>query len=136
MASRPSGKMLKPLPSDPAHHQDSALAPIAAEARIVLQRGPRHRIVVLTHAEEPAEAQNGVGDLAAYLVDHDPFEFADFLIIGSVYRRAFDLVAGDQGDGFFRLKNCCCCHRSSFHCVEFGTPAPKSNASRISAERG
>jgi hypothetical protein len=27
MASRPSGKMLNPLPPDPARHQDSALAP-------------------------------------------------------------------------------------------------------------
>src|SRR5665811_598380 len=76
---------------------------IAAEVGIVLQGGPGHWIKVLAHSHEAAEAENGIRNLAAELVYHYPFEFAYFLIIGSVYRRAFHLVAGDQGDGFLRF---------------------------------
>src|ERR1035437_3282011 len=37
MASRPSGKMLKSLPPDPARHQDSAITLVALDVTIVFQ---------------------------------------------------------------------------------------------------
>src|ERR1017187_2334438 len=39
MASRPSGKMLKSLPPDPARHQDSAITPSAAHKALFCREG-------------------------------------------------------------------------------------------------
>src|SRR5205823_12618379 len=43
---------------------------IAAEIGVVFQRRPRHRVIILAHAHEAAEAQDRIGDLAGDLVDH------------------------------------------------------------------
>jgi hypothetical protein len=37
MASKPSGKMFKPLPPDPNRHQHSAIAPLEFGAVLVIQ---------------------------------------------------------------------------------------------------
>src|SRR5262245_3634469 len=43
---------------------------VAFEFRIVPERIPRQRMILLPHAEEAAEPHHGVSDLAAHLVDH------------------------------------------------------------------
>ena len=47
-------------------------------------------------AEKAAEAQHGVEDFPAGLIDHDPFDFADLLVLGAVYDFARLFIAVDQ----------------------------------------
>src|SRR4051794_40654092 len=69
---------------------------VPAELRVVFQRLPRQRIVVVTEAQKSAEAEHGVGHLAADLVDHHAFDRANFVAIGAIDRCSLDLVAADQ----------------------------------------
>src|SRR5262249_33721412 len=80
---------------------------IAAEPRVVLQGLPRQRIVIVSDAEEAAEAEHGVGPPAADLVDHHPLDAADLSLVGSIDRGALNLVAADQVAGFLDV-HCHC----------------------------
>src|SRR3954463_5320369 len=73
---------------------------VTFEVRVVLQVGPGQRIVVLSDPHEAAKRQHGIGNLAAYLVDHHAFDLADLLAVGAVDGGTFDLVAADERDGF------------------------------------
>src|SRR3981189_1682024 len=66
---------------------------VGPERAIVGQSRPRDRCVFLTAAEETAEAEHGMGDTPAELVDHQPLDGADLLAVGATDRRAFDPVA-------------------------------------------
>src|SRR5690242_20900216 len=50
---------------------------VGLERGAVLHARPRHRQMFLPYAEDAAEAENGVGDVAADLVDHQPLNRAD-----------------------------------------------------------
>src|SRR5436190_23388144 len=71
-----------------------------------ISEAEQHGVIVFPHPEKPAKRHNGVGHLAADLVDHDALHTADLIVIGSVDGRAVDLVAADQGDGFPSVINC------------------------------
>ena len=55
---------------------------IGASLQIVLQRSPRNGKVLLTEAEETAEGQNCVCNLAGELVDHHALDHADLFAVG------------------------------------------------------
>src|SRR3954453_2689582 len=69
---------------------------VSAETGVVLQGGPRQRVVVVSQPEKAAKAEHGVRDAAAGLVDHHTFDRADLGVISAVDGGAFDLVASDQ----------------------------------------
>src|SRR4051794_25214346 len=52
--------------------------------------------MIVSNPEEAAKPQHGVGDIAADLVDHHPFNRTNALIVGAIDGRPFDLVAADQ----------------------------------------
>src|SRR3954453_11684550 len=52
--------------------------------------------MIISNPEETAEPGPRVGDLAAELVDHHPFDRANALIVGAIDGSPFDLVAADQ----------------------------------------
>src|SRR4029434_2063378 len=58
---------------------------IAAQTRIVVQGRPWHGIIIFTHTQEPAKAQNGVGYFAADLVNHHALDRADFFAVRTVH---------------------------------------------------
>ena len=58
--------------------------------------------MLLPHAEKAPETENGIGDIAAQLVDHQALNSADLLAAGAANRRAFHTVAGDQAVGLMR----------------------------------
>src|SRR5215203_6156300 len=69
---------------------------VAAELLIIGQPLPRDRIMVLAHSKEAADTHDGVGRLAADLVDHHALDLADLLAVGAIDVGAFDAVAADQ----------------------------------------
>src|SRR5262245_11642339 len=69
---------------------------IGAQRAVIGQPRPGDRGVLLPHAEKATEAEHGIGDVAADLVDHQPLDGADLLAAGAADRRAFDPVARDQ----------------------------------------
>src|SRR5262249_59157194 len=71
--------------------------------------------MLLSHAEETAEAEHSVGDVAAELVDHKTLDGAELIAVGAAHRRALDAVAGDQAVGFpgQRVGLHGCLHRST-----------------------
>src|ERR1700681_2676588 len=73
---------------------------VAVELWIVGQYRPRQRIVVFAEPHETAEAHDRISDLAADLVDHDPFDSAGLFAIRTVDRSTFHLVAADEAYGF------------------------------------
>jgi DNA invertase Pin-like site-specific DNA recombinase len=52
--------------------------------------------MVVSDAEEAAKPQHRVGDLAADLVDHHPFDRTNALSVGAIDGSTFDLVAADK----------------------------------------
>src|SRR4051812_2400857 len=72
---------------------------VAAQSCVVFQRLPGQRVVLVAHAQKPAEAQDRVGNLAADLVDHDPLDGSDLLIVRTINRGSLDLVTADQISG-------------------------------------
>src|SRR5215208_7744354 len=73
---------------------------VSVEILAIAQHAPWQCAIILADAEKPAEAHHGVSDLAAALVDHHAFDRADVVAVATPYRRALDLVAGDQARGF------------------------------------
>src|ERR1700730_3930620 len=73
---------------------------IAVEPWVVGQYRPRQRIVIFADPHEAAEAHDRIGDLAADLVDHDPFDSTGLFAVRAIDRRAFHLVAADEAHGF------------------------------------
>src|SRR5690348_12658218 len=69
---------------------------VSADPRVVFQGLPGQGIVVVAEAEEAAEAEHGIGHAPADLVDHHALDRADLVVVGTVHRGAFDLVAADQ----------------------------------------
>src|SRR5206468_2632311 len=67
-----------------------------AERAVIAQPRPGNRQMLLSHAEESAEAEHRIGDIAAELVDHEALDGADLVAIGAADRGAFDPVTGDQ----------------------------------------
>jgi hypothetical protein len=70
--------------------------PVATEAGIVLERLPRHRIMIVSDTQKTAKAQNRVRDLAGSLIDHDTLNRTDLRFFRSINRGALDLVTTDQ----------------------------------------
>src|SRR4029453_7108593 len=56
---------------------------IGAERTIIVQSRPWDRCVLLAHAEEAAEAEHGIGDTTAELVDHQTLDGSDPLAVGA-----------------------------------------------------
>jgi hypothetical protein len=54
--------------------------------------------VIIANSEKAAEAQNGVRNFAALLVDHYAFDRSNLAVVGSVNCRAFYLVAANRVD--------------------------------------
>src|SRR5262245_13995191 len=83
---------------------------VRAERAVVGKPCPRDGKMLLPHAEKAAEAEHGVSDIAAELIDHETLDGADLLTAGAAHRSAFDPVAGDQAVGLARrrigLHNC------------------------------
>src|ERR1043166_607379 len=50
---------------------------VAAELGVVRQPRPRHWVVIVAHAQNAAEAHDGIGDLAGGLLQHDALDLAD-----------------------------------------------------------
>src|SRR3954447_3054372 len=72
---------------------------VAALAGVVLQALPGNRVITVADAEEAAERQHGVLDLARAFVDHEVVDRAKALALAVVDGRALDLVRGDQAVG-------------------------------------
>src|SRR6202035_492370 len=85
---------------------------VGFELRVIGEARPGERQQVGSHAEEPAEAEDRVGHLAADLVDHQPFDVADPVAVRPSHRGAFDPVARDQLVRF--------CHDNGHHHPPFG----------------
>src|ERR1700733_13386274 len=66
---------------------------VATKVGVILQRLPRERIMIVADAQETSEAKHSIGDLAARLVDHDPFNRTDFGFVRAINGGAFDLIA-------------------------------------------
>jgi hypothetical protein len=49
--------------------------------------------MIISNPEETAEPEHRVGDLAADLVDHHPFDRADALIVGTIDGSPFDTLS-------------------------------------------
>src|SRR6185437_13039024 len=84
------------------------VGPISAEVCIVLQERPRRGVVIFAHSEEAAEAENGIRNFAAGLVEHDSFELADLFLVGAINGSSFNLIAAYQSGRLSRLKSICC----------------------------
>jgi hypothetical protein len=69
---------------------------VTAELDAVAQRAPGKGVMALAKAEEAAECQHRVGDLARDLVDHEIVDRAEMSAVPIVDRRALDLVRRDQ----------------------------------------
>src|SRR4029453_8736683 len=69
------------------------VGPVPTKARVILERLPGDRIVVTADTQEAAEAEHGIGDLAAYLFDHDSLDGTYLLAFGVIDSRAFHFVA-------------------------------------------
>src|ERR1700689_2525350 len=54
---------------------------ISFESRVVFQQRPRQRIIVFAHAQETAEAHDGIADLSALLSDHHTLDLADLVAV-------------------------------------------------------
>src|SRR5690606_32979487 len=63
---------------------------------VIFELGPGQRVMVVAHAQETAEAQHGIGDLAAALFDENPLDRADMLAVRVVDLGAFHLVGRDE----------------------------------------
>src|SRR5712671_3850766 len=74
--------------------------PVAVETRVVFERRPGQREVVLAHPQKAAERRDRVGDLAADLVEHDALDLADPFLVCAVNSGSFHLVATDKSGGF------------------------------------
>src|SRR5260370_6661177 len=72
---------------------------IGTEHVIIGQPRPWYRRMLLSYAEEAAEAEHRIGDIAAELVDHQALDGADLLAVGTANRGAFDPVTCDQAVG-------------------------------------
>ena len=72
---------------------------VAVEILVVAQHAPRQRAVLLADTEKTAEGHDCISNPAAALIDHDALDRADPLAVAAPYRRALDLVAGDQARG-------------------------------------
>src|SRR5450755_3709656 len=90
------------------------VSPISAELCVVLQERPRRGVVIFAHSEEAAEAENGICNLAAGLVEHDSFDLADLFVVGAINDSSFNLIAAYQSSRLSRLKSICCCHGVPF----------------------
>src|SRR5450759_693404 len=81
---------------------------VAAKPGVVFQRLPRQGIMIIADAEKAAKAEDGVGNPAAHLVDHDALDRPDLGIVGAIYGRAFHLIAADKGTCFSCFHRHCC----------------------------
>src|SRR6185437_6551294 len=72
---------------------------VPAEIAVVSEHLPRHRVMVLADAQKAAEAQHGVGNFAAGLVNHDVLDRTDFLVSGAIDGFPRLLIAGDEVAG-------------------------------------
>src|SRR5215813_11174573 len=77
---------------------------VGTERAIVSQARPGDRDMLLSHAEEAAEAQHRVSNVPAELIDHEALDGADLAAIGTADRGAFDPVAGNQAMGLARRR--------------------------------
>src|SRR5262245_40589711 len=77
---------------------------VGAERAIVSQARPGDRDMLLSHAEEAAEAEHRVSNVPAELIDHEALDGADLAAIGTADRGAFDPVAGNQAMGLARRR--------------------------------
>ena len=75
-------------------HQRQEL--VGFDGRIVFHARPWQRAIVFTDSEKATETQNGIGDVTADLVDHQPLDTADLSAVGIEHPRAFDAIAGDE----------------------------------------
>src|SRR5712691_5711478 len=80
----------------PAYFLFGEIEMIGAERAIIRQPRPGNRRMLLSHAEQTAEAEHRIGDAAAVLIDHEALDGADLFAAGAADRGAFDPVAGDQ----------------------------------------
>src|SRR5665213_889966 len=90
------------------------VGPISAEFCIVLQERPRRGVVIFAHSEEAAEAENGIRNFTAGLVEHDSFQLADLFLVGAINGSSFNLIAAYQSGCLSRLKSISCCHGVPF----------------------
>src|SRR3979411_647749 len=88
--------------------------PVAVETRVVFERRPGQREVVLAHPQKAAERRDRVSDLAADLVEHDALDLADPFLVRAVNRGSFHLVATDKSGGFAIA----CCRIAHCHDVD------------------
>src|SRR5215467_10902061 len=65
---------------------------VGVEPRIVAQGIPRYRVILLAHAEKPAETHHGIDDATGHLVDHYTFNRTDLGAVAAPDRCAFNLV--------------------------------------------
>src|SRR5436190_1405375 len=71
---------------------------------IVGEQRPGQWIIIFTDSHETAEAHYRVSDLSAELIDHHPLDLTDAVAVRAIDRRALDLVAADETDGFALLQ--------------------------------
>src|SRR5665213_2315409 len=90
------------------------VGPISAEICIVLQERPRRGVVIFAHSEKAAEAENGIRNLAAGLVEHDTFDLSDLFLVAAINGSSFNLIAAYQSGRLSRIKSICCCHGVPF----------------------
>jgi hypothetical protein len=69
---------------------------IAANARVIFQRLPGQRVMIVADAEKTTEPKDCIAYLTAELVDHHSLDCPDLVVVGSVNGGSFDLVAAYQ----------------------------------------
>lgn len=72
------------------------LGDIAILVGVIIQRIPRHRIMILAHAEKAAKADDYIGHLAAGLVDHQVADRSELFAGAVKHGRSIDLVRTNE----------------------------------------
>src|SRR6266446_10983638 len=82
---------------------------ISVKARVVLQKRPRHPMVVGLEPDVVSEAKvhDRIGDLARCRVGHHPFNPPEPIAVGGVHGRSLGMVAGDQPAVSTAIAGCC-----------------------------
>jgi hypothetical protein len=75
---------------------------VSVNIGVIPQHLSRHRILIFAEAEKAAEAQHGVGDVSAGLVDHDVIDRAYLLLISAIdgFSGFFIALGQVAGSGF------------------------------------